>query len=57
MKANALLLTLNVILRAVADMFGIPFRHLPIPSKEAGGKRVQEIEVTSHHAWHTIGQC
>lgn len=26
-------------------MFGVPFRHLPIPSKEEGGKRVQEIQV------------
>eukprot|EP00904_Undaria_pinnatifida_P012236 jgi/Undpi1/8142/HiC_scaffold_24.g10613.m1 len=32
-------------LRTVADMFGVPFRHLPIPSKEEGGKRAQEIQI------------
>ncbi|CAM9704902.1 unnamed protein product [Scytosiphon promiscuus] len=32
-------------LRTVADMFGIPFVHLPIPPKDQGGKRVQEIQI------------
>eukprot|EP00953_Heterococcus_sp_UTEX-ZZ885_P013688 7816-Heterococcus_DN1.PRE.2 len=32
-------------LKPVADMFGIPFKHLPIPPKDAGGKRVQELQV------------
>lgn len=31
--------------RTVADMFGIPFVHLPIPPKDQGGKRAQEIKV------------
>lgn len=31
--------------RSVADMFGIPFVHLPIPPKDQGGKRVQEVQV------------
>ncbi|KAG5180895.1 formyl transferase [Tribonema minus] len=32
-------------LRPVADMFGIPFRHLPIPPKADGGKRAQELQI------------
>ncbi|CAM9707235.1 unnamed protein product [Phaeothamnion confervicola] len=26
-------------------MFGIPFKHLPIPAKTDGGKRVQELQI------------
>lgn len=33
------------ILRPIAEMFGIPFQHLPIPPKDQGGKRAQELQV------------
>ncbi|CAM9159139.1 unnamed protein product [Choristocarpus tenellus] len=31
--------------QAKRNMFGIPFRHLPIPSAAEGGKRAQEVQV------------
>ncbi|CAM9325021.1 unnamed protein product [Discosporangium mesarthrocarpum] len=32
-------------LKSVADMFGVPFHHFPIPPAAEGGKRAQEIKV------------